>query len=317
MKLSSNAVKLCITILLTFSLICMFENNFAYGKKHKRSTSQTKREGNLYEMGRRLRLDVNEDKYSEDPFSASRKKREEEGVSFDMGGMGYTGGASGGPSGPGGPGSNPGQPNDKNPMGNAKDYNPNSENFLDSQDTPKAKKAAEKLKQDRIGYYDPNLGTPNILKSRYIPNRYPSCLLKNELNRKFNGDKQRNQLHLKKCGLVHVFKSIDMNKALFKQCAKNFRLKFGNHKGYGYLLSSIIIYANKKDDDKFRIALRNVCTPSFIDQFLQQSKHHEVNLKIALSLFSDLANPTKYPPNVPPGKVLTDGGRKKRRLRLR
>lgn len=166
----------------------------------------------------------------------------------------------------------------------------------------KVSKALSKESQSRIGKYDPKYGVPYPTPNGWIPNLYPKCLVNNELATKYKYDDEKNQKELKKCALNHVFRSIDFNPHFQKKCMKEFKRNYTNIKGYGYMLSALMKYAKNGIDSSLERHF-NICGNDFVDEIKAKAKTYNSNLKIAISLFSDLDDLFTYPPRPKPGYV--------------
>lgn len=140
-------------------------------------------------------------------------------------------------------------------------------------------------------------GEATDLPSKYEPNKYPKCLLEKSEN------SHHTQFKLKKCTLKHIFNSIDISEQSHSLCITKYSevySKKGQHKGVAYLLSDLINFASKGNQERLFKKL-SICGDQFVNEFMSKYQQYQSNFKIALSLFVDLNNPQISPPNAPEG----------------
>lgn len=219
-------------------------------------------EGNLTKLARKLDVKVTKDKSANFPFESKSKK--ERKMYLNNGNTGNTG-------------NNVNNANNNNNQNS----NSNSNNGLSNISGPPK------------SLY----GDVTELGSKYEPNKYPKCLVEKTENTKETQNK------LKICTLNHAFKSIDLNEQIFNTCISKYNETYnkkGPNKGVSYLLSDLINFASKGNQERLLKKI-SICGDQFVNEFMSKYQQYQANFKIGLSLFVDLNNPQQSPPNAPEG----------------
>jgi hypothetical protein len=168
-----------------------------------------------------------------------------------------------------------------------------AQSLVDKDDLPNDTKPSQ-----YIAPKNPTFGDVVSVPSGYLANAYPAILFK-DMPHITEEEKNKVQKKLKKSALNHIMKSIDMDDDDYKPCVAEFMKTNSNSKSkaYGGILSALIKYANKEQENTLRQQFIACKTPKdFVEEFLKKFALYRSNFYMATSMFIDLNDIYKAPP---------------------